>query len=45
MYDNLSRVGGIQNFADLVWLINSKSPHGTKIRECDEFGKWREFVT
>jgi hypothetical protein len=37
--------GGIQNFADLVWLIKSKSPHGTKIRECDEFGKWREFVT
>jgi hypothetical protein len=37
--------GGIQDFADLVCLIKSRSPHGTKIRECDEFGKWRESVT
>jgi hypothetical protein len=37
--------GGIQDFADLVWLIKSRSPHGTKIRECDESGKWRDSVT
>jgi hypothetical protein len=37
--------GGIQDFADLVWLIKSRAPHGTKIRECDEFGKRRESVT
>jgi hypothetical protein len=24
-----------------LWLIKSRSPHGTKIRECDQFGKWR----
>jgi hypothetical protein len=38
--------GGIQDFADLVWLIKRRSPpRGTKVRECDEFGKWREPVT
>ena len=36
--------GGIQDFADLVCLIKSRSPRGTKIRECDELGKWRESV-
>ena len=36
--------GGIEDFADLVWLIKSRSPRGTKLRECDEFGKWQESV-
>ena len=36
--------GGIQDFADLVWLIKSRSPRGAKMRECDELGKWQDSV-